>query len=713
MKKLLIILISCLLLASCTSKPSVKKQGPGELYVDGVNLMKQKKYDKAIVKFGEVTENYPFDPLALVAQVKLGDAQFERKDYVLAAGVYESFISAHPGDENAPYVIVRLGECYEHLSLSVDRDQANTLKAIEKYAFLKARYPRSSYAKVVDERLKRLEQRLADRELYVGEFYYRTSQYNASIVRLEYFLKKYPGAGGTDKAYFYLSMAYKELANPERSDFYSDKLRTEFPRSVYARSKIREKKTMKLAETSAPLAKPVDKDQLAAMTAPAAPTTTDAAGIPRKRLDPELERMKAAQVPPPPPPKAEPPKQDATTPATPAPPAAPSAAPPPPDSPPPVAETPSEPDPGTLQDSPRFVREGYDLPPPIEPSVAESARPDMPPPPKPGAPAVAAPSGQTAKYDRAEAGSSAAPKPRAIELTPQMYEEKKPDAQAKSDGPQAKQSAAPPEPVKETPKGKEASEASAVKAPDKPAEPAQAREPETIALPDVRTPDKPKAEVKTPEPSRVKATDITPSGEPVKLPEPAKTEQVAKAAAPQSAPPAASKGPAAVAPAKPANATGKAAQDNGKPKEADKDKKKDLDFFDKSKPIDIVSDTMEGFDKEKYVVFKGNVIAKQEDLYIFADTLEAFLNEESNEIDRAYAKDNVKIVKRERTATSNEAAFDNRKGEIVLKGNVVVYQAQDKLTGDVVTYYVNEDKAVVEADKEKGKRARVILTPKK
>ena len=117
-----------------------------------------------------------------------------------------------------------------------------------------------------------------------------------------------------------------------------------------------------------------------------------------------------------------------------------------------------------------------------------------------------------------------------------------------------------------------------------------------------------------------------------------------------------------------------------------KDKKKDLDFFDKSKPIDIVSDSMEGFDKEKYVVFIGNVIAKQEDLYIFADRIEAYLNEESNEIDRAYAKDNVKIVKKERTATSKEAFFENRKGEIILKGNVVVFQGQDKLTGDVVTY---------------------------
>ena len=215
MKRLIVVLIACFFLVSCASK-QVKKQGPGELYVDGVNLMKQEQYEKAVHKFAEVTENYPFDPLALVAAVKLGDAHFGKKDYVMAASVYESFVAAHPEDENAPYVILKLGECYEKLSLSIDRDQANTLKAIEKYTFLKNRYPRSNYVKEVDEKLKELEQKLADREMYVGEFYYRTSQYNAAIVRLEYYLKKYPDASGRDKAYFYISSSYKELANPTK-----------------------------------------------------------------------------------------------------------------------------------------------------------------------------------------------------------------------------------------------------------------------------------------------------------------------------------------------------------------------------------------------------------------------------------------------------------------------------------------------------------------
>lgn len=140
------------------------------------------------------------------------------------------------------------------------------------------------------------------------------------------------------------------------------------------------------------------------------------------------------------------------------------------------------------------------------------------------------------------------------------------------------------------------------------------------------------------------------------------------------------------------------------------DKNKRLAFFDKNKPVNIVSDTMEGFDKEKYVLFKGSVIAKQEDLYISADTVEAYWGKGRNEIEKAIAKGNVKIVKLDRIATCREAIFENVKGEITLKGDVVVHQGKDKLSGDVIIYYLNADRLVVQADK--GKEARLTVQPK-
>ncbi|OPY76933.1 MAG: Outer membrane protein assembly factor BamD precursor [Syntrophorhabdus sp. PtaU1.Bin153] len=526
MPRLITIFLLCLLLISCASTPPKKAANPGDLYVEGVNLMKVKKYDKAIRKFSEIKEEFPFDPMALVATVKLGDVYFEQKEYTLAMGVYEDFFNTHPEDDNIPYVLSRLGECYEKLALSMDRDQSYLFKAIEKYTYLKNRYPSSSSTGVADERLKRLQQKLADRELYVGEFYYRSNQYNAAITRLEYMLKKYPEVRGTDRAFYYLAMSYGELGDSEKSDYYLEKLRKEYPKSIYGRTVVRrERKTLQAKKMEPP--------------SPKSETT--------KRRDIDL-RPQTAKAP---------------------------------------------------QEEPAAATEKTQAP--------------------------------------EEAGHL------------------QPVTAAKGNG-------------KETPKAAATTEEKEVR-------------------PAVTARDGGQAQPAAPPAEKKTSTQALLSPEKTQVPE----------------------GKEQVRPVATSSAKSRATKEV---KKEDKEKgPSGLAFIDKSKPIDIVSDTMEGFDKEKYVVFKGSVIAKQDDLYIFSDVMEAYMNEETNEISKAYAKGNVKIVKQDRTAVANEAFFDNGKGEIVLKDNVVVFQGRDKVTGNTITYYVDEDRVLVQGEPQK--RARAILTPRK
>jgi lipopolysaccharide export system protein LptA len=200
-------------------------------------------------------------------------------------------------------------------------------------------------------------------------------------------------------------------------------------------------------------------------------------------------------------------------------------------------------------------------------------------------------------------------------------------------------------------------------------------------------------------PAEVKAPSSGKPVEPAKAAGPQKpSEQVKDAGATGTGGPAKPVEMArSTAPAKPKAETGKSSD-------------KVLGMIDQKKPIDIVSDTMEGFEKEKYVIFKGNVVAKQDDLYIYSDSMEAYMSTDTNEIDRANAKGHVRIIKQNRTATCQEAYFDNVKGEILLKGNAVVTSDKDRVEGDEVTYYVNEDRAVVTA--QKSKKAKITIYPK-
>jgi outer membrane protein assembly factor BamD len=521
-KTFLIFVILPLLFVSCSSKVTKKPEAPGVLYVEGMELMNKKKYDKAIEKFSAVKENYPFDPIADVAAVKLGDAYYAKKEYLLAGGVYADFITSHPDDDNVPYVLWQLADCYDKESLSMDRDQSNVLKAIERLTFLKNRYPSSPYAAKADERLRDLMQKLADRELYVGDFYYRTGRFNAATLRLEYFLSRYPGAKGTDKALYLLAASYRELENNEKSQYYAAKLVGDFPGSTWTTTRAKEAAAAKLkaekqaATASSKAVKPKQGESVSFM-----PTSASA------------------------------PKQ----------------------------------------------------------SEAVSFMPS-------GAPAGKEPA------QAALEGKEPAQTPPAERVTVRFPESEEPVRRSRI----------------------------------------ELRPPKDLLLTQVQ-------------PGAGSATGAS-----------SKAEE------------------------RPADATAKAEEKPAEGTSKPGDKGKGFGFFTEKKPVDIVADIMEGLEKGKIIVFKGNVVAKQEDLQIFSETMTAYLNEESNEIDKVEAKGNVKIVKAERTATCEEALFENAKGEITLKGNVVVYSGPDRLAGDTVIYYLNEDRVSVEGEKDK--RARITVHPK-
>ncbi|MCX7857984.1 MAG: outer membrane protein assembly factor BamD [Deltaproteobacteria bacterium] len=420
MRFILIFFLLLALLVSCLPKQTKPVRSPGSLYVDGVNLMSKKKYDAAIKNFSQIRENYPFDPVAPYAMVKMADCYFFKKDYVTASRLYEEFMNNFPNDENVPYVILKVGECYEKLSLSYERDQEYTYRAIEKYSLILDRFPKSQYVKEAENRKKSLEQKLVNRELHVGEFYFKTYQYNACILRLEELLENYPHASGLDKALFYLSKAHAELGNFEKSEQYLQRLKHEYPKSPY---------------------------------------------VGRTKTGQKLSVNEKKQAP---------------------------------------------------------------------------------------------------------------PVPSQVEL-----EEKQ----------EKKERTLPPE-----------------------------------------------------------------------------------------------------------------------IKESEKKEREKFKFFEAKKPIDIVADKMEGFEKEGRIFFEGEVVLTQEDLTILCDTLEAYLSDDKKNIEKVHAKGNVKIFKGERTATCKEAYFDNKLGNIILKGEVNVISGPDRLKGDTITYYLNEERVVVQA--EKNKKAKVIIFPR-
>lgn len=123
-------------------------------------------------------------------------------------------------------------------------------------------------------------------------------------------------------------------------------------------------------------------------------------------------------------------------------------------------------------------------------------------------------------------------------------------------------------------------------------------------------------------------------------------------------------------------------------------------------PIDITSDTVEGDQKKNLVIFKGNVVAKQEEATLYANQLTLYYDPETRRIQQIVATGNVRVTQGDRRATSQKATFYQNENKIILEGEVVIREGENVIRGEKVVYLIEEERSFVEG----GKGGRVTTT---
>jgi lipopolysaccharide export system protein LptA len=127
-------------------------------------------------------------------------------------------------------------------------------------------------------------------------------------------------------------------------------------------------------------------------------------------------------------------------------------------------------------------------------------------------------------------------------------------------------------------------------------------------------------------------------------------------------------------------------------------------------PITIKSNQLFSDSKTRTAVFTGKVVAKQQDVTIFADKLVVHYAEQGGQVDRVEATGNVRIVQQNRIGTAGRAVYENKDGKITLYDSPRVQQGKDVVSGKEITYFIGEDKSVVTGGP--GARVEAVIFPK-
>jgi outer membrane protein assembly factor BamD len=204
------------LIAGCSWVPGFSKKdtetSPQALYADATQLYEKKKYERAAEAFRRFKEEYPLSDLTPLVEVRLADSLFYDKKYAEAFIQYQEFKKLHPIHPEIPYATYQMAMCHFKQILSIDRDQAQTEKAIELFRFTAENYPQSPYAEQARGKIVYCQRHLADHEFYIGNFYFRMKKYRAALARFEGILRKYPDSGLEKKIQPLIETCRKELA---------------------------------------------------------------------------------------------------------------------------------------------------------------------------------------------------------------------------------------------------------------------------------------------------------------------------------------------------------------------------------------------------------------------------------------------------------------------------------------------------------------------
>lgn len=236
-KFLLLATLSLLLsLWGCSSK-SISEDNPEDLYHAAEEEISDKQYLQAIERLRAIKNRFPYSKYSTMAALRMADVYYLEESFPEAVAAYEAFRDLHPKYEKADYVLFRIGESYfQMIPSTFDRDLTPATKAIDSFTELKKLYPSSSLAHEANAKIIEATTQLAQKELYIADYYYKKGMYESAATRYEKITKNFAEIALTEKAYIKLSHALRKSGKADESKHILKVYLERYPHGDYVKS---------------------------------------------------------------------------------------------------------------------------------------------------------------------------------------------------------------------------------------------------------------------------------------------------------------------------------------------------------------------------------------------------------------------------------------------------------------------------------------------
>jgi outer membrane protein assembly factor BamD len=189
------------------------KQPDKGLFDRAMESMRKGRFEESRTLLDTLINTYPDSEYIARAKLALGDAWYAEGGtaaWQQAEAQYRDFQTFFPNLPEASEAQLKIATMHYRQMEKPDRDFAQAAHAAEEYRVLIQQYPDSPLVPQAKQKLREVQEVLAERQYRIAHFYYLRDNLAASQARLESLIESYPLYSGADEALYELGTLYEK-----------------------------------------------------------------------------------------------------------------------------------------------------------------------------------------------------------------------------------------------------------------------------------------------------------------------------------------------------------------------------------------------------------------------------------------------------------------------------------------------------------------------
>jgi outer membrane protein assembly factor BamD len=239
-RKFWLVILATTLVGGCLGK---KKAAPiagtsaepdKVLYGKATEDIKHGRYTVGRLGLQTLINTYPDSEYLAKAKLAIGDSYFKEGG---TAGLkqsiveYKDFITFFPFLDEAPYAQLQVGMAHYRQMEKPDRDHSEAVQAEAEFQTFLEKYPSSPLLPQAQQRLREIQEVLAEGNFGVARFYFIRGGYRAAGARLIELTNRYPLYSQADQANWMLGEIYEKTEHDDIAARYYSRIVKDYPLS--------------------------------------------------------------------------------------------------------------------------------------------------------------------------------------------------------------------------------------------------------------------------------------------------------------------------------------------------------------------------------------------------------------------------------------------------------------------------------------------------